>query len=134
MSAAFVDLNNLTQNEHLSSLTSLTNEFEPPSDPEKVVDTFEHICDIAAGESLKKKHASALKHINFALKSMNNNDYNCLDDIPFDAFTDALAGQIGTYMACHATKYLKSNGAKISLLTAMSYMSAFKNATINKFR
>ena len=129
--AAFVDLNPLTQNEHLSSLT---NEFEPPADPEKVVDTFEHICDIAAGESLKKKHASALKHINFALKSMKNNDYNCLDDIPFDGFTDALAGQMGTYMACHATKYLKSNGVKISLLTAMSYMSTFKNATVNKFR
>ena len=129
--SAFIDLNDLTQKNDLSSLT---NDFEPPTDPDKVVDTFEHICDIAEGESLKKKHANAMKHINFALKSMTNHEYNCLDDVPFSGFTDALAGQIGTYMACHATKYLKPGGVKISLLTAMSYMSTFKNSTIKIFR
>lgn len=81
----------------------------------------------------KKKNKSAIKHINKAL-SVINCPYNNIDDIPYEGFTDQLAGQVGTYMATRATRFMADGGKKIALLTAMGYMSSFKSFCINKFR
>ena len=97
------------------------------------LETVDHICDIAKGASLQKKNKSAIKHINKAL-SVINCPYNNIDDIPFEGFTDQLAGQVGTYMATRATRFMAEGGKKIALLTAMGYMSSFKSFCINKFR
>jgi len=94
---------------------------------------FEHICNFSVGVSLKGKNNSATKHINKALEVINSG-YKTIDDIPYEGFTDKLAGQIGMYMATMATNYMKPEGKKISCLTAMSYMSSFKTHFTTKFR
>ena len=47
--------------------------------------------------------------------------------------TSELDGKIETYFAIHATKYMKANGKRLSLYSAMGYMSCYKIYCINKF-
>ena len=95
--------------------------------------SYGHIVERAQGAALQKKNSSAIKHINKALKIIGT-PYSSIHDIPFEGFTDKLSGQIGTYFATEATSYMKDGGKKISLQTAISYMSSYKNFCLNKFR
>ena len=124
-----VNNNQLEFSTNVSSLSSITQEStSPDQEPD-----FEHICNIAQGSSTTKKHGSAIKHINHALSRIK---HGCKDieKMPLHELTDDLAGKVGTYMAVHANSYMKENGKKISLLTALSYMSTFKQICINRFR
>ena len=81
-------------------------------------ETLDHIVDVARGVSLEKKNSAAIIHINFSLK-MIGSVHNSIQELPYEALTSELAGQIGTYFSIHATKYMKENGKRLSLYSAM---------------
>ena len=92
-----------------------------------------HIVDVARGVSLEKKNSAAINHVNLALNLIGC-DHKRLQDLPYEALTSDLAGKIGTYFAVHATKYMRSEGKKLSLYSAIGYMSCYKVYCINKYR
>jgi len=123
-----MEIDILCTSSHVSDVTH-----ETATKSKHQVNDFEHICDLSKGISLKRKNNCAVKHINKALRTMNS-VYTNIEDIPYEGYTDILAGKIGTYMAKYATSYMKEGGKLVSCLTAISYMSSFKTFFLDKFR
>ena len=98
-----------------------------------VEESLNHIVVVARGVSLEKKNSAAINHVNLALR-MIGSVHNSLQDLPYEALTSKLAGKIGTYFAIYATKDMKANGKKLSLYSALGYMSCYKVYCINIFR
>ena len=100
---------------------------------QKIEEGLDHIVDVARRVSLEKKNSAAINHVNLALNLIGS-DHKRLQDLPYDALTSDLADKIGAYFAVHTTKYMRPEGKKLSLYSAISYMSCYKVYIINKYR
>ena len=86
---------------------------------------LDHIVDVARGVSLEKNNSAAINHVNLAL-NMIGSGHKRLQDLPYEALTSNLANKIRTYFAVHATKYMRPEAKKLSLYSAIGYMSCYK--------
>ena len=94
---------------------------------------YAHITDVAMKASARHKENGATSHLCHFLMLQYQDEYKTVEHLRHEDINQELFGSFATYLGTDATKYLKKDGVKISLNTALGYMSSVKSLFMHKF-